>query len=187
MQDFKSISTPMASALSINKDESCIEVDGKRYRANWLPNQAGFKVCSPVSILGADALVSELIDVDLKKWKPVLINQIFNRFEAQQILSIPLPWSLRDDKQLWHSEKDAKFKEAKLTTYGMQNAMVCNTESQNARRRGLPPMERPKYKNGTCPTLQFKMDAAPTNHGLSFEIGYFYQNWKPKLELRLER
>jgi len=32
MQDCKSISTPMASALSIYKDETGIEVDGKRYR-----------------------------------------------------------------------------------------------------------------------------------------------------------
>ena len=32
MQDCKSISTPMASALSIDKDESGIEVDGKKYR-----------------------------------------------------------------------------------------------------------------------------------------------------------
>jgi len=32
MQDCKSISTPMASALSIDKDESRIEVDGKKYR-----------------------------------------------------------------------------------------------------------------------------------------------------------
>jgi len=32
MQDCKSISTPMASALSIEKDESGIEVDGKKYQ-----------------------------------------------------------------------------------------------------------------------------------------------------------
>ena len=32
MQDCKSISTPMAFALSINKDEFSIEVDGKKYR-----------------------------------------------------------------------------------------------------------------------------------------------------------
>jgi len=32
MQDCKLISTPMASTLSIEKDESNIEVDGKRYR-----------------------------------------------------------------------------------------------------------------------------------------------------------
>ena len=32
MQDCKLISTPLASALSIDKDESGIEVDGKRYR-----------------------------------------------------------------------------------------------------------------------------------------------------------
>jgi len=32
MQDFRSISTLMASALSIDKDESGIRVDGKRYR-----------------------------------------------------------------------------------------------------------------------------------------------------------
>jgi len=32
MQDCKSISTPMASTLSIDKDEFDLEVDGKRYR-----------------------------------------------------------------------------------------------------------------------------------------------------------
>lgn len=32
MQDYMSIGTPMASTLSIEKDESDIEVDGKKYR-----------------------------------------------------------------------------------------------------------------------------------------------------------
>lgn len=36
-----------------------IEISG----ANWLPQQVGFKVCNPVSILGVDASVSELIDI----------------------------------------------------------------------------------------------------------------------------
>lgn len=54
-------------------------------------------------------MVSELIDEDLKIWKTGLIKQIFNSFEAQQITSIPLPWSLPDDKQLWHGEKYGLF------------------------------------------------------------------------------
>jgi hypothetical protein len=62
----------------------------KIWGANWLPHQAGFKFCNPMSILGVDALASELIDEDLKKWKSGLINQIFNSFEAQSLVFLSL-------------------------------------------------------------------------------------------------
>ena len=41
--------------------------------------------------------------------------------------------------------------------------MDFNTGSQNANLLGSPPMEMPRYKNGTLPTLQFKIDAASIN------------------------
>ena len=41
--------------------------------------------------------------------------------------------------------------------------MVFITGSQKASFRGSPPIDKPRYKNGILPTLQFNKDAASTN------------------------
>ncbi|MCI24389.1 reverse transcriptase-like protein, partial [Trifolium medium] len=64
------------------------------WKDSWLPNNAGFKVCSPINVLEADACVSQLIDSNTRSWNRNLISQIFSPFEAQQILNIPLSWRL---------------------------------------------------------------------------------------------
>jgi hypothetical protein len=79
------------------------------WKDNWLPNQAGFKVCSPINLLEEDALVSQLIDSTNRSWNMNLVRQIFSPFEAQQILNIPLSWRLPNDKRIWHWERDGNF------------------------------------------------------------------------------
>jgi len=76
---------------------------------NWLPNQSGFKLHSPVRILVPEAKVEELIDRDLRQWRRDLIFTCFNTSEATQIVSIPLSVRLSADKINWHSEKDGEY------------------------------------------------------------------------------
>jgi hypothetical protein len=54
----------------------------KIWKDPWLPELSSFKVWSPVRNLDEDAVVAELIDVDLKKWKRELVLNSFNDFEA---------------------------------------------------------------------------------------------------------
>ncbi|XP_045797887.1 uncharacterized protein LOC123892085 [Trifolium pratense] len=62
----------------------------KIWKDSWLPELLSFKVWSPVCNLDEDAVVAELIDVDLKKWKRELVMNSLNEFEANQILNISL-------------------------------------------------------------------------------------------------
>lgn len=88
--------------------------DGKSARIwkdNWLPEQSGFKVWSPITNLHLEATVSELIDEDTKRWKRDLIYNVFNPYEAKQILNIPISLRLPGDclTCIWHWEKDGNF------------------------------------------------------------------------------
>lgn len=79
------------------------------WKDNWLPKQTNFKVWSPVSSLGENAMVCELIDADTKSWDRMKVLDNFVNQEAQQILDIPLSWRLPDDKLMWHWEKDGQY------------------------------------------------------------------------------
>jgi hypothetical protein len=79
------------------------------WRDSWLPNQAGFKVCSPVKVLAPDACVSQLINISTRSWNYRLIRDIFSDFEAQQIINLPLSWRLPNDRRIWHWERDGNF------------------------------------------------------------------------------
>jgi hypothetical protein len=79
------------------------------WKDNWLPNQAGFKVCSPCNVLETDACVSELIDTNTRCWNRNLIREIFSPFEAQQIFNIPLSWRLPNDNMIWHWERHGDY------------------------------------------------------------------------------
>jgi hypothetical protein len=81
----------------------------KIWKDSWLPELSSFKVWSPVRNLDEDAVVAELIDVDLKKWKSELVLNSFNDFEARQILNIPLSWLLPEDKMIWSWERNGQY------------------------------------------------------------------------------
>jgi hypothetical protein len=93
------------------------------YNDGWIPNLKNFKIQSSVGILGEEATVSELIDVNSKMWKRDLIYNNFNRYEATQILNIPISARLPEDKIIWHWEKDGQ--------YSVRSAhhLLCNEKS----------------------------------------------------------
>ncbi|KAL0003811.1 hypothetical protein SO802_011372 [Lithocarpus litseifolius] len=54
-------------------------------------------------------MVSALIDHDTKHWKADLVKRIFLPFEADTILSIPLSYTLPDDKLIWMGNRRGEF------------------------------------------------------------------------------
>jgi len=66
-------------------------------------------VWSPICNLNEDAVVADLIDVDLKQWKKELVLHSFNAFEANQILNIPISWRLPEDKKVWNWERNGQY------------------------------------------------------------------------------
>lgn len=62
-----------------------------------------------MKILPADATVSVLIDEDTKQWNRDLIFRVFNPFEAQQIVNIPVSRRLPVDRLVWHFEKNGLY------------------------------------------------------------------------------
>jgi hypothetical protein len=81
----------------------------KIWKDSWLPNQANFKVWSPVKDLPEDSLVECLIDPHTRQWKRDTINSCFSGHESKQIISIPISQSLPPDKYIWHCEKDGEY------------------------------------------------------------------------------
>lgn len=104
---------------------------------SWLPEQANFKVWSPVTILANDAKVCELIDPDTKNWRRDLVYSIFNLYEAKQIINIPISMRLPEDKLTWHWERDGEYsvKSAYRLLYEDKNRNLA--ESSNTRGQKL--------------------------------------------------
>ncbi|XP_058749041.1 uncharacterized protein LOC131622003 [Vicia villosa] len=86
--------------------------DGSKVRIwhdNWIPTNPGFKALSPIREIEENARVNVLIDADLGRWNTEFLNEVFNQHEAAQIASIPLSSRLREDKRIWHYEKDGEY------------------------------------------------------------------------------
>ena len=75
----------------------------------WLLTPTTFKAISPPRIIGDFPMVSTLIDQDIKRWKADLVKRTFLSFKADTILSIPLSYSLPDDKLIWTGNKRGEF------------------------------------------------------------------------------
>jgi len=73
----------------------------KIWKEQWLDNQSGFRVQSPVKNLSVEATMFELIDLDTKQWKIILIHASFSPYEANQIISIAISQRLPANKLLW--------------------------------------------------------------------------------------
>ena len=54
-------------------------------------------------------MVSSLIDDDSKCWKVNLVRELFLPFEVETILTIPLSFSLPDDKIIWVGNRRGEF------------------------------------------------------------------------------
>ncbi|XP_058756012.1 uncharacterized protein LOC131629231 [Vicia villosa] len=76
---------------------------------NWIPTNPGFKALSPRRGIEENAMVNVLIDSESGRWKTDILSEVFNQNEAAQIASIPLSSRLREDKRIWHFEKDGKY------------------------------------------------------------------------------
>nr|XP_023875263.1 uncharacterized protein LOC111987752 [Quercus suber] len=75
----------------------------------WLPTPTTYKPISPPCFFDDFPMVSALIDLDTKRWKADLVKTIFLPFEADTILSIPLCYSLPDDKLIWLGNTKGAF------------------------------------------------------------------------------
>lgn len=59
----------------------------------------------------ADTTVHVLIDPVSKMWRRDVVFACLNRFEATQVMNIPLSMRLPDDRLIWHWVKDGTGKE----------------------------------------------------------------------------
>lgn len=98
-----------------------------------LLEQTNFKVWSPVATLSQDAKVCELIDQDTKNWRRDLVFNVFNQFEAQQIINIPISLRLPEDKIIWHQERDGEYSVRSAYHLICEDKNGGTPESSNAR------------------------------------------------------
>lgn len=91
------------------------------WKDRWLLDQNGFRVWSPCKELNHEATVSELIDDELKMWNQDLVRSIFDSFEAEQLVNIPLSNRLPEDQFIWHFTKDGRYT---VKTVMVQGQMV---------------------------------------------------------------
>jgi ribonuclease HI len=67
----------------------------------WLRNENQAYITTPMIEGGENMKVSELIDHDIGKWNVTLIQQLFNTWDAAEILKIPLNLLHEEDEQIW--------------------------------------------------------------------------------------
>ena len=75
----------------------------------WLPTPCTYKVISHPQDFNDYPMVSSLIDDDSKCWKVNLVRELFLPFEVETILTIPLSFSLPDDKIIWVGNRRGEF------------------------------------------------------------------------------
>lgn len=74
-----------------------------------MPNLEFLRSKSDNCMLGEDALVEELLDLDTRQWNRSLIYNSFNRQKALKVVSIPISLRPSRDKLCWHWEKDGFY------------------------------------------------------------------------------
>ncbi|KAL9413382.1 hypothetical protein AB3S75_041953 [Citrus x aurantiifolia] len=77
------------------------------YRDNWIQRPSTFQPFSTPK-MSPEAKVAELIDKE-NRWKTEVIQQIFPKDDAEEILSIPLPRREMEDKVIWHYDKHGRY------------------------------------------------------------------------------
>lgn len=75
----------------------------------WLAKPSNFSVQSPISFLGVEAKVCELIEEDVHQWKEDTIKAHFNEKEATIICNLPINIRGGEDKLTWNWSKNGKF------------------------------------------------------------------------------
>ena len=77
-------------------------------RDNWIPRQSGLMVKS-LKTWSRIRWVNQLILPQTREWNVPLINQLFYRFDAEEICKIKLPVSETEDHLAWNYEKNGIF------------------------------------------------------------------------------
>ncbi|MCH82297.1 ribonuclease H protein [Trifolium medium] len=103
----------------------------------WLPELSSFKVWSPVRNLDEDAVVADLIGVDIKQWKRELVLNSFNDFEARQFLNIHLSWRLPEDKKVWSWERNGHYSVRSAYHLLKEETLRANPEPSLAGNTGI--------------------------------------------------
>lgn len=75
----------------------------------WLPTQKTHMVQSPISILGQDARVKELMDESTRWWNIPLIEEIFTKEEVKVICNMVICLGGQQDKLIWAGTKHGIF------------------------------------------------------------------------------
>ncbi|XP_043725962.1 uncharacterized protein LOC122672566 [Telopea speciosissima] len=86
--------------------------DGKKitiWNDKWIPFLPNFKLSISKPDGCSIAMVSDLIDSSSRCWKMGLIRDIFNPFEASEILKIPLSLLPREDRRVWGATANGVF------------------------------------------------------------------------------
>ena len=78
-----------------------------------------------------DLRVSELIDMENRCWNLHLLQQLFLPFEAEEIRSIPLSYSLTSDKQIWIGTSNGLFIVRSAYKLAMDNYSVSGGASSS--------------------------------------------------------
>ena len=106
-------------SITCRKD---LTIQGSRWRVGngsliniwtnrWLPSETNQKVCSPRTILPAEATIANLMDFSApqSRWKDFLIDSIFFPFEASIIKAIPLSIRRPEDTLIWTKNRPERF------------------------------------------------------------------------------
>ena len=78
-----------------------------------------------------DLRVSELIDMENRCWNLHLLQQLFLPFEAEEIRSIPLSYSLPSNKQIWIGTSNGLFIVRSAYKLAMDNYSVSGGASSS--------------------------------------------------------
>lgn len=96
------------------------------WQDSWIPNETGRRVVSAQSNCYTLKTVSELIDHQSKCWNFTLVTQIFQLWEAWQILKIPVYQQGCKDTRIWKADKSGKF------TVSSAYKLACTIHSESA-------------------------------------------------------
>ncbi|XP_042944640.1 uncharacterized protein LOC122278525 [Carya illinoinensis] len=77
----------------------------KIWKDRWVPSSSSHLLQSPMKMLPAEATIKQLIKEGSGKWNKELINEIFNKEEAEAIGNIPLSKMGTKDKMRIRAEK----------------------------------------------------------------------------------
>ncbi|KAL0413881.1 UNVERIFIED_CONTAM: hypothetical protein Sradi_1589800 [Sesamum radiatum] len=108
--------------------------DGSKIRIwhdKWLSRGLSFRIQTVRNTLEENTMVAELIDTNDREWKDDLVRTVFQLYDAETILSIPLG---RDcaNKLVWHLSKNGKF--SVNSSYNLAKSMNSGEEGECSHR-----------------------------------------------------